>query len=539
MRNPLYLAVNLLFLSIFNYGCTFAQAPDLILTHGKIFTADTSQLYVQALAVRGNHIIATGTNAAIERLASGSTQRIDLQGRTVVPGFNNAHDHLGWFAPIGQFFRVNEFSAAGPDKKAVLDSVARLVKAAKPNQWVCGEIGVTVLNDLSMRQALDSVAPDHPVYLQIMWGHGIVLNSKALQLLEIPDTATDPLGGWYTRYSGSQRISGALYEYAQWPVWHTVRISEPENLIKGLRSFALEQIQAGITTVQDMSCNIKPSELTYILHKANLPLRIRIIPMPGTSQNSRSLAEWNNVSLHPSPLTYKSGIKYLIDGTPIEQTAFNKKPYPAKSGWLGRIDMPIDTIKQILHETLTSNRQLMMHITGDSSMTIVLSLMKQMASGDAWKSKRVRIEHNHTPNITASEINDIKELGLLMMHTPKYCQSSPIRSFMEKGITVGISPDGTTNPFLDIMIITSQQTNSEENITREQAVIAYTKTNAYAEFAEDQKGTLTEGKLADLAVLSQDIFTIPTEQLPATHSVLTMVDGKIVYEHSPMKTTGK
>lgn len=86
-----------------------------------------------------------------------------------------------------------------------------------------------------------------------------------------------------------------------------------------------------------------------------------------------------------------------------------------------------------------------------------------------------------------------------------------------------------TNPFFDIVTITSQQTNPKENLTREQAVIAYTKTNAYAEFAEDQKGTLTEGKLADLAVLSQDIFTIPTEQLPATRSVLTMVDGKIVY----------
>ena len=116
-----------------------------------------------------------------------------------------------------------------------------------------------------------------------------------------------------------------------------------------------------------------------------------------------------------------------------------------------------------------------------------------------------------------------------MMHTPKYCMASPLRSLLEKGVAVGIAPDGTTNPFVDILMVTTMQADPKENLTREQAVIAYTKTNAYAEFAEKQKGTLAKGMLADLAVLSQDIFTIPNEQLPATQSVLTIVDGKIVY----------
>lgn len=173
---------------------------------------------------------------------------------------------------------------------------------------------------------------------------------------------------------------------------------------------------------------------------------------------------------------------------------------------------------------------MMMHIIGDSTLATVLSLMKQMAGDEVWKTKRVRIEHNSTANITPAEINAVKDLGLLMMHTPKYCQTSPIRSLLEKGITVGISPDGTTNPFWDIMVITSQQTRPSENITREQAVIAYTRTNAFAEFKEKEKGTLTKGMLADLAVLSEDIFSVPTEQLPAIQSVLTIVDGKIVYQ---------
>lgn len=157
-----------------------------------------------------------------------------------------------------------------------------------------------------------------------------------------------------------------------------------------------------------------------------------MIAWPLSTSSGRKLGDWDISKMHPSPLTYISGIKYIIDGTPLEENSLNKRPYIEGSSRYRRLNYPEDTIKQILKEALTSNRQLMMHITGDSSLAIVLKLMKQMANGDAWKSKRVRIEHNSTPLITPGEINDVKELGLLMMHTPKYCQSSPLRSLMEK-----------------------------------------------------------------------------------------------------------
>jgi predicted amidohydrolase YtcJ len=107
---------------------------------------------------------------------------------------------------------------------------------------------------------------------------------------------------------------------------------------------------------------------------------------------------------------------------------------------------------------------------------------------------------------------------------------SPVKSWLEKNIPVAIGPDGLINPFLNILFVTTQQSDPEENITREQAVIAYTKSSAFAEFADDTKGTLAPGKLADVAVLSQDIFTIPAQKLPLTRSVLTIVNGTIVYK---------
>ena len=158
-----------------------------------------------------------------------------------------------------------------------------------------------------------------------------------------------------------------------------------------------------------------------------------------------------------------------------------------------------------------------------------------MASDEVWKAKRIRIEHNSTPNITPAEVNEVKDLGLLMMHTPKYAVGRPLPSLIDKGLIVGISPDGTTNPFFDIFMITTQQVNPSERLTIEQAVVAFTKTNAYAEFQEKEKGTLMPGMLADLTVLSQDIFTVPPPQLPGTKSVLTMIDGKIVYQDALVK----
>jgi predicted amidohydrolase YtcJ len=156
--------------------------------------------------------------------------------------------------------------------------------------------------------------------------------------------------------------------------------------------------------------------------------------------------------------------------------------------------------------------------------------MKSTGTYKQWILRRVRIEHNAAYSTDmGSQINEIKNLGLLMMHTPMYARQSPLRSLIKKGIKVGIAPDGLTNPFLNIMIVTSQQSNPAENITREEAIIAHTKNNAYAEFAESSKGTLTKGKFADLTVLSQNIFTVPTVALPETRSLLTMVGGKVIY----------
>jgi predicted amidohydrolase YtcJ len=524
-----YKMPTLILLLFLKHASSFAQSADIIFTNGKIFTSDTAQLYVQALAIKGNNILSVGSNAFIEKFASAKTKKIDLKGKTVVPGFNDAHDHLGWLIPVGQFF-FTEFSVPGLTKDAVIDSLARLVKKATPNQWIQGTIGVTVFNDTSIRRRLlDSIAPNNPVTLQIMWGHGMIVNSKALKKINIFDTAVDPLSGWYERIPGTKYLTGALYEGSQFPVWQAIIVSEPANTIKALQAHANEELALGITTVQNMSGNFQGNAARRFFSQANLPVRTRIIAMPGSTEFGRSLREWNHPDSHLTPLTYVSGIKYVIDGTSLEQTALMTKPYPNRINWYGRLNFPLDTVKQILKEALVTNRQLMMHIVGDSATKVVLRLMKQMASDNQWKEKRVRIEHG-VGVLTDEVIKEVNDMGIIIVHTPQYGMRSPLHKWLSTGIHIAVGPDALINPYLNILFMTTRQVHPTENLTREQAVIAYTHGSAYAEFAEKEKGTLAKGMLADLAVLSQDIFTIPPQQLPSTRSVMTIINGKIVYE---------
>ncbi len=207
----------LLFSLLLIQSKTSAQKADLILTNGKIFTSDTTQLYVKALAIKENKIMAVGSAKAIEKLAGAKTKRIDLKGKTVVPGFNDEHDHRGADARIGKSYTYTEMNPAGLSKAAVLDSIGRLVKEAKPGEWIHGLIGVAVFLDTSMRAALDSIAPNNPVALQIWWGHGLTVNSKALEAAGLSDSSKDPVGGWYIR-NASNQISG-LQQNAQAPIW--------------------------------------------------------------------------------------------------------------------------------------------------------------------------------------------------------------------------------------------------------------------------------------------------------------------------------
>jgi predicted amidohydrolase YtcJ len=525
------------------------STPDLILTHGRIFTADSTRPWAEALAIHGERVVAVGTSVEVERLKTSATRVIDLAGRTVIPGFNDAHIHvsLGW---PGVKIATSPDPISDPSRQVVADSLRAAVSRTPERTWISVSIGPLILDDTFARRPwLDSIAPQHPVRLAAGTGHGTILNSRALEVLGIADTVRDPLGGWYER-GPDGRVTGLLHEYAQYMVPPTERTVPTPELMEAYRKGFSEVAGWGLTTLQDME-GTEPEASAALFSREDLPVRIRVMSFVHTTPTGRRLGAYVPPE-RPSrigPMTYVSGVKYILDGSPVERFALMRRPYAGRPGWYGRLAFPIDTMRTILTEALQGDQQAMLHAVGDSTIALVLGLMTQLAPDSVWRARRVRLEH---ADMLAPDLIPVaRRLGIVVVQNPSHLMIGsrffapaygpdfvrwfqPVRSLLAAGIPLALGSDGPVNPFLNLMFAVTNP-HQEERLTLEQAVRAYTRGSAYAERMEQEKGTLAPGMLADLAVLSQDIFSVPVETLPGTTSVLTLVGGRVVHDAGVVK----
>ena len=317
-----------------------------------------------------------------------------------------------------------------------------------------------------------------------------------------------------------------------------------EVVVAAFRRYANDGLAMGITSATDMADALTALKSSRVLAATALPIRLRVVPFPFTTPTGRAMAEWRQVPATLGPTTTVSGVKYILDGTPVERLELLRRPYADRRGWYGRANFPLDTIRMILGEALAGNQQTMLHISGDSLVKVVVTVMQQLAPDSVWRRKRLRIEHGD--GIAPDLQPIVAKLGIVVVVNPTHyaildilkkrleptvaATYFPLKSLLARGIAVAIGSDGARSPFVNVMLAMQHPANPAEAISREQAVRAYTRGSAYAEFAEKEKGTLAPGMLADFAVLSQDIFTIPADRLPATTSLLTLVGGKVVYD---------
>ncbi|GLC24375.1 amidohydrolase [Roseisolibacter agri] len=513
-------------------GAQASPPPDLVLTGGRIFTADSTRPWAEAVAIRGERIVAVGTTAEVRRMAGRATREIALGGRVVIPGINDTHTHLG--VAFDASFSTADTSLAGPALPEVLDSVRAVAARTPPGTWIRGAIGTRMLGDSTARRAaLDAAAPRHPVLLRAPWGHGMLVNSAALRAAGIADRAADPLGGTYER-DASGRLTGSLGEYAGWAVFRRANASLPDaDVVRALRREAEQRLGWGVTSVQDMADAFAPAQTLRVLRAARLPQRVRVVRWPMAGAGGRHVAEWRAVNATPAPRVRVSGVKYVLDGTPIEQGALNRTPYPGRPGWYGRLNFPLDTVRAILRDALRGGDQTMLHVVGDSSLALVLSEMERMAPDSEWRRRRLRLEH--ASRLGGDFVPRAARLGIVVAQ-PR--TSASLRSWRAAGIVTGYGSDGLPNPFVDMLVAVTAPARPGEAVSREEAVTILTRGSAYAEGMEREKGTLAPGMLADLAVLSQDVFTVPPAALPATTSVLTVVGGRIVHDALARAATG-
>ena len=535
----------LLILSAFllSLNC-FTQQPDIILYNAKIFTADKKQLYAEAIAITGNKIAAVGKNAVIEKLAGSGTKKINLEGKTVVPGFNDAHTHVGANYPARRFEFIKNPTDPTP-WDIIKDSIQEIVQEVPAGVMIRSAINPDLLEDTrARRKALDSIAPNNPVILSAWTGHGQICNSAALQLLGFDENTSFAAGNLQKGEDG--KLNGILEEYASF-ITNNILAGKlsMEDITTGIKNYYKRILSLGITSNQVMA-SAMPVEIYRKVFTANdFGVRNRIIAFPMTNNKELDMQSWAKL-FHPlNTKNEVSGVKLILDGTPVERLAAVRHAYTDSPQKFGRINFSPAAIKKYIQFCLQNKQQIIVHAVGDSAIVTLIGSLRAMHPDDFWKDKRVRIEHADLAVSTLGDLKVLQQMGIIIVPNPlhlglpqvmamRWDKRSPylqaMRSLIDNNIPLAIGSDGPDNPFLNIMFAAMHPDNPKEAITVEEVVTAYTYGSAYAEFKENQKGTLSVGKLADLAVLSQDIFSIPLQQLPATSSVLTMIDGKIVFE---------
>jgi predicted amidohydrolase YtcJ len=359
------------------------SAPEIILTNGKVFTAEAGAPFAEAVAIRGDRIIAVGTDTRINALAGPKTRRIDLGGRVVVPGFNDAHFHF-MPDPRGYTLQFKPQAPGAPPEPSwqeTLEAIKAAVKQVPQGTWIFGYVGVdVVLDPQATRSALDQIAPNHPVLLRAYYGHGYILNTKAMPLLQIAVNEPDPAGGYYERMPGTNKINGKFWEYAEWkPNRILVNQVSDEDAIKALKGLADEAARLGITSMQIMSA-MSVDRFARLLVKADLPIRVRAIPFSMTTPQGRDLSEIRQLAklrFHNSKVTV-SGIKWVLDGTPFERGAALRRSYNDRAGWSGKLNFTESEITAMIRESLQFSQQLLVHCVGDKCAETVFNAMEQI-----------------------------------------------------------------------------------------------------------------------------------------------------------------
>jgi predicted amidohydrolase YtcJ len=533
--------------------CNLAPAQDTkadtVLLNGKFFTGVASQPYVQAVAIRGERIMATGDTKTIQALAGPNTVSIDLHGSTAIPGINDAHHHFNLGPPEVDV----DLHTMEPSWEQVKNGITEAIAKNPSNSLIAVTIGFKVFADTSVdRDALDKIAPNNPVALGTFTGHAMILNSAALRFYNVSETQPDPLGGRLER-DAKGRLTGTIREYALLNMERAAadRIPDSEAIVQ-LRQQLEDEAKYGVTSIQELSMAMPPARAVSLLKTLPTQLRIRIVRMPGTTPAGRDVAEGKRMPARAANLITVNGSKWLADGVGVEGTLTPRGDWriPAHVPFDSLIaDLPLEfpeaEYRTMLQETIDNNDQLLLHVSGNKSVQTVLDAIDATGGKSIWDGRRLCFEHGD--GIFPDQFARIKQDGIIVVQNPVHLapivppgvvafeKGQPLKSLLDAGIPLALGSDAPVNPYLDIMFATNPGNRPSEAITREQAVIAYTRTSAYAEFAEKEKGTIEPGKLADIAVLSQDIFTVPAPELPKTVSVLTMVGGKIVYKATDPK----
>jgi predicted amidohydrolase YtcJ len=530
------------------------SAPEVVLLNAKVITVDSAFSIVEAVAIRGDRVMAVGTSTQMRAVAGPATRIIDLQGQTVIPGLMDNHFHGAGGGPGVDLSRARSLAD-------VTAAITARVKTSQPGDVILSNSDwhEAQLKEqrLPLRDDLDRMAPANPVIL-VRGGHEYILNSAALTRSNIDGKTVEPPGGRITRYPDG-RLNGELVDTAK----SLVSLPRPalrtpnEQLVARVADYQ-KLHEAGLTTVRHPGVSIADYRLLQEIQKqGRLTMRLNVLMSSAITMDGAAppLLKSGITMGEGDEWLRVGGVKLAVDGG--FEGGLMRQPYEEPWGEKGTFRglQTIDTERfvQVVRAFNQQDWRVATHAVGDAALDLVLSAYEKAHAEQSIVSRRWSIEHafvgrpDHLPRMKALgvAISAQNHLYLAGPSLVKYWGATragittPVKMYLDAGLPVSTGTDAPVVPspplwtmyhFVTRDTIAGDVLGADQRISREQAIRMATINNAWLMMEEQDKGSLEPGKLADLVVLNENPLTCPAPRLRDAQVMLTMVGGKIVYQ---------
>ncbi len=560
---------SIMFAAALPLACVLAAEPaDLVLRAGKIVTMDAARPVADAIAISGDCIVAVGSAAEIAAHVGPRTKVLDTAGKFVMPGFIEGHGH---FFSLGEQKMKLDLADAASYEDVIAVVAAAAAKTPK-GKWIEGRgwhqgkwkaAPQPNVEGYPVADALSRVSPDHPVVLTHGTGHMCLANARAMELAGVTAAIVAPPGGEILKDASGQP-TGVFREAAMDLIYRAINRALRERSADEVRREQLEAIRLatdeclkhGVTSFQDAGSSTADVDLwKELADRGELKVRLWVMLNEGNSVLDHKLASYRMIGRGNGHLTVR-GIKRMIDGALGTHGAWLLAPYDDLPASTGLNLLPIEELRVTAEMAIEHDYQLCVHAIGDRANREVLDLMEEvLRMHPEKKDLRWRIEH--AQHIHPDDIPRFGRLGVIASMQANHATSDGpfvVRRLGQRRAAEGayawrrlldamaIVINGTDVPVERIdpiacfySSVTRKMADGvaffpEQAMTREEALRSYTSAAAWAAFEEQDKGTLSPGKLADLVVLSGDLLTIPTDEIPQVRVETTIVGGKVLYE---------